>query len=809
MNILDYLKDNILILDGGMGSFLQAKGLQPGERPEPWNISHPDVVTAIHRSYFDAGSNAVITNTFGACGLRYSAEELQKIAEAAVRNARTAAAESASPQPKWVGLDVGPCGKLLKPFGDLDFEDAVEAFAVFIRAGAAQKPDFIFIETMSDCYETKAAVLAAKENADLPIFASNAYSENGRLLTGADPAVMTAMLEGLGVSAMGMNCSLGPDALLPVAEQYLERTSLPVIFKANAGLPRLENGQTVYDVTPAEFAQYVEEAVRKGVRIVGGCCGTTPETIAAIAKRVGGLKPAARAPQKQTVISSYSMALPFGAQPLLIGERINPTGKKRLKQAILDGDLSYLLSEAAGQEEKGVHAIDVNVGVPGIDEPAVLQRAVEEIQAVTNLPLQLDSSDPAALEAAMRIYNGKPLVNSVNGKQSSMDAVFPLIRKYGGVCVALTLDDGGIPMDARSRADIAAKIVREAEKYGIAKEDLVFDTLAMPVSASGEAANIALDALSLIRSELGCRTSLGVSNISFGLPSRGDINSAFFLRALDRGLSAAIINPYADDMMRAYYAYRALAGLDESCGDYIRYCEEHPKTAGPAAGQPAKDAAQDATANGSSPLQNAIVKGFRQQAGELAKELLRTLEPVDLINTEIIPALNRVGEGFEKGRIYLPQLLMSAEAATSAFDEVKTVMAARPLQKDAKKKCTVVVATVQGDIHDIGKNIAKLLLESYGFTVKDLGKDVPPETILEEVLRLKAPVAGLSALMTTTVPAMQQTIDLLKKEAPWCRVVTGGAVLTKDFADSIGSDCYAKDAMDTVRYAQTVDGDPS
>ena len=809
MNILDYVKDNILILDGGMGSFLQAKGLQPGERPEPWNISHPDIVTAIHRSYFDAGSNAVITNTFGACGLRYSADELQTIAEAAVRNARTAAAESASPQPKWVGLDVGPCGKLLKPFGDLDFEEAVEAFAVFIRAGAAQKPDFIFIETMSDCYETKAAVLAAKENADLPIFASNAYSENGRLLTGADPAVMAAMLEGLGVSAMGMNCSLGPDALLPVAEQYLERTSLPVIFKANAGLPRLEDGQTVYDITPAEFAGYVEEAVRKGVRIVGGCCGTTPETIAAIAKRVRHLKPVTVNVPKQTVISSYSMALPFGAQPVLIGERINPTGKKRLKQAILDGDLSYVLSEAAGQEEKGVHAIDVNVGVPGIDEPAVLKRAVEEIQAVTNLPLQLDSSDPAALEAAMRIYNGKPLVNSVNGKQSSLDAVFPLIRKYGGVCVALTLDDGGIPMDARARADIAAKIVREAEKYGIAKEDLVFDTLAMPVSASGEAANVALDALSLIRSELGCRTSLGVSNISFGLPYRGDINSAFFLRALDRGLSAAIINPYADDMMRAYYAYRALAGLDESCGDYIRYCETHPKAASPAAGQPAKDASQDAPATGSSPLQNAIVKGFRQQAGELAKELLRTLEPVDLINTEIIPALNRVGEGFEKGRIYLPQLLISAEAATSAFDEVKAVMAARPLQQDAKKKCAVVVATVQGDIHDIGKNIAKLLLESYGFIVKDLGKDVPPEVILEEVLRLKAPVAGLSALMTTTVPAMRQTIDLLKKEAPWCRVVTGGAVLTKDFADSIGSDCYAKDAMDTVRYAQTVDGDPA
>lgn len=807
MTILDYIKEDILILDGGMGSFLQEKGLQPGERPEPWNISYPEVVTAIHRSYFDAGSNAVITNTFGACGLRFSEEELQKIAAAAVANARRAAQESETPQPKWVGLDIGPCGKLLKPFGDLDFEEAVETFAVFVRAGAAQKPDFIFIETMSDCYEMKAAVLAAKENAPgLPIFASNAYSENGRLLTGADPAVMTAMLEGLGASAIGMNCSLGPDTLLPVAQQYLQRTSLPVIFKPNAGLPRLEDGRTVYDITPQEFAEITADAVRKGVRIVGGCCGTTPETIAEIAKRVRGLSLGHTEPEKRTVIASYSQALAFGRDPVLIGERINPTGKKRLKQAILDGDLSYVLSEAAGQEEKGVHAIDVNVGVPGIDEAAVLKAAVQEIQAVTNLPLQLDSSDPAALEAAMRIYNGKPLVNSVNGKQSSMDAVFPLVKKYGGVCIALTLDDGGIPMDAQARAEIAAKIVREAARYGIAKEDLIFDTLAMPVSASGEASNIALDALRLIREELGCCTSLGISNISFGLPSRGDINSAFFLRALDRGLSAAIINPYADDMMRAYHAYRALAGLDASCSEYIRYCEEHPKTADSgfsAAAVPAgTDVSADRTEQGS-PLQTAILKGFRQQAGELAREKLKTLQPVDLINAEIIPALNVVGEGFEKGRIYLPQLLISAEAATAAFDEVKAVMASRPLNA-AEKKCTVVVATVKGDIHDIGKNIAKLLLESYGFEVKDLGKDVPPEVILEAVKRWNAPVTGLSALMTTTVPAMEETIELLKKEAPWCRVVTGGAVLTKDFAESIGSDCYAKDAMDTVRYADTL-----
>ena len=804
MTILDYIKENILILDGGMGSFLQEKGLRPGERPEPWNISHPEVVTAIHRSYFDAGSNAVITNTFGACGLRFSEEELQKIAAAAVANARRAVQESKTPQPKWVGLDIGPCGKLLKPFGDLDFEETVETFAVFVRAGAAQKPDFIFIETMSDCYEMKAAVLAAKENApELPIFASNAYSENGRLLTGADPAVMSAMLEGLGASAIGMNCSLGPDALLPVAQQYLQRTSLPVIFKPNAGLPRLEDGRTVYDITPQEFAEITADAVRKGVRIVGGCCGTTPETIAEIAKRVRGLKPGHTDPGKRTVIASFSQALAFGKDPVLIGERINPTGKKRLKQAILDGDLSYVLSEAAGQEEKGVHAIDVNVGVPGIEEPAVLKAAVQEIQAVTNLPLQLDSSDPAALEAAMRIYNGKPLVNSVNGKQSSMDAVFPLVKKYGGVCIALTLDDGGIPMNAQARAEIAAKIVLEAARYGIAKEDLIFDPLAMPVSASGEAANIALDALRLIREELGCCTSLGISNISFGLPSRGDINSAFFLRALDRGLSAAIINPYAEDMMRAYHAYRALAGLDESCGGYIRYCEEHPKVTGQAPVQSAVTSSDAVPAEEGSPLQTAILKGFRQQAGELAKEKLKSVEPLDLIDTEIIPALNTVGEEFEKGRIYLPQLLISAEAANAAFDEVKMVMASKPLQ-ESQKKSAVVVATVKGDIHDIGKNIAKLLLESYGFEVKDLGKDVPPEVILEAVKRWNAPVAGLSALMTTTVPAMQETIELLKKEAPWCRVVTGGAVLTKDFAESIGSDCYAKDAMDTVRYADTL-----
>ena len=799
MKILDYLKDNILILDGGMGSFLQEKGLQPGERPEPWNLSHPEVITGIHKSYYDAGSNAVITNTFGACGLRFSKEELEEIAAAAVANARRAAEESDAPQPKWVGLDVGPCGKLLKPFGDLEFEDAVETFKLFLRAGAAQHPDFIFIETMSDCYETKAAVLAAKEVCDLPIFASNAYSDNGRLLTGADPAAMTAMLEGLGVAALGMNCSLGPDTLLPIAEQYLQVSSRSVIFKPNAGLPKLENGKTIYDVTPAEFGAYAAEAVKQGVRIVGGCCGTTPETIREIAKRVRDLKPLPIAPKRRTVISSYAHAALFGKDPVLIGERINPTGKKRLKQAILDGDMSYVLSEAAGQEEKGVHAIDVNVGVPGIDEAAVLKKAVEEIQAVTNLPLQLDSSDPAALAAAMRIYNGKPLVNSVNGKMESMDAVFPLVKEYGGAVIALTLDEEGIPMDAGKRVNIAEKIISEAAKYGIGREDLIFDTLAMPVSASKEAANIALAALERIHKDLGCCTSLGVSNISFGLPSRGAVNSAFLLRALDRGLSAAIINPYAEDMMRSYHAFRALAGLDENCGAYIRYCEDHPAAASPSA-VPAAALKPGGQQEGSG-LQNAVIKGFKEQSGLLAKELLKNMDPVDLINSEIIPALNTVGDGFAAGTVYLPQLLMSAEAASAAFEEVKAAMALRP-KADSGKRCTVVVATVKGDIHDIGKNIARLLLESYGFDAVDLGKDVAPERILEEVTRLHAPIAGLSALMTTTVPAMQETIELLKEKAPWCKVLTGGAVLTADFAEKIGSDCYAKDAMDTVHYAQ-------
>ena len=802
MKIFDYLKDNILILDGGMGSFLQQHGLQPGERPEPWNLSHPDIVTGIHRSYFDAGSNAVITNTFGACGLRFSGEELEQIAAAAVANARKAAEESDAPQPKWVGLDIGPCGKLLKPFGDLDFEDAVEAFAVFVRAGAACHPDFLFIETMSDCYETKAAVLAAKENSDLPIFVSNAYSENGRLLTGADPASMTAMLEGLGASAVGMNCSLGPDALLPIAEQYLEVSSVPVIFKPNAGLPRLENGKTVYDISPQRFAEIVSDAVRKGVRIVGGCCGTTPETIREIAQRVSGYRPSVIAKKERTVISSYGKAVVLGSDPVLIGERINPTGKKRLKQAILEEDMSYILNEAAGQEEKGVHAIDVNVGLPGIDEPAVLQAAVKEIQAVTNLPLQLDSSDPDALEAAMRIYNGKPLVNSVNGKRSSMDAVFPLVKKYGGTVIALTLDDGGIPMDADGRFAIAEKIVAEAEKYGIGRKDLVFDTLAMPVSASGQAANIALDALERISKELGCRTSLGISNISFGLPSREAVNSAFFLRALDRGLSAAIINPYSEDMMRSYHAFRALAGLDENCAGHIAFSEANPKAAPGSVQAAAAASRQDREENGSD-LKNAIVKGFKEQAGMAAKEILKDTAPLDLINRDIIPALNTVGDRFAAGKVYLPQLLMSAEAAGTAFEEVKAVLSALPLQ-EGEQKGTVVIATVRGDIHDIGKNIARLLLESYGFAVKDLGKDVEPRKIVDAVKEVHAPLAGLSALMTTTVPAMEETIELLKQEAPWCRVLTGGAVLTEDFADQIGSDCYAKDAMDTVHFAEEV-----
>ncbi len=795
--ITEFLKEHLLYLDGGMGTLLQEKGLAAGELPERWCLSHPDAVTEIHRAYYDAGSHVVNTNTFGANALKLGEEELERVVCAAINCARTAQRQSVGTQPKWIALDIGPLGRMLKPYGDLGFEDAVEIFAKTVRLGERYGADLIMIETMNDSYETKAALLAAKENSRLPVFVSNAYGAEGTLMTGASPAAMVALLEGMGADAIGVNCSLGPAALAPVVEEYLRYASIPVLLKPNAGLPKATDGKTVYDVSTEMFAKEVAALVEKGVRIVGGCCGTTPSYISALVAETKQTPPVPITKKNDTIVSSYTHAVVFGAEPILIGERINPTGKKRFKEALRAGDMDYILGEGLSQAERGVQLLDVNVGLPEIDESEMLTRTVKELQAVTDLPLQIDSSDADAMEAALRVYNGKAMINSVNGKEESMNAVFPLVKKYGGLVVALTLDEKGIPADAEGRVKIARRILARAQEYEIDKKDIIFDPLALTVSADPDAARETLRALTLIREELGCHTSLGVSNVSFGLPARDMINGTFFALALGRGLSAAIMNPYSTEMMKTYYAYRALSGLDENCANFIGFAQSVASTPAPSAPTAAPTAAEERF---SSPLVHAVVKGLRERAGALTREAIGSREPLAVVREEIIPALNTVGVGFENKTVYLPQLLMSAEAAKAAFEVIKEAMEGG----ESATKCAVVLATVKGDIHDIGKNIVKLLLENYGFDVTDLGRDVAPEEVVRAAKRVGAPLVGLSALMTTTVPAMEETVRLLHAELPECRVVVGGAVLNREYAENIGADRYAADAMETVRYAEEI-----
>ena len=795
MKLLEFLKNKTLYLDGGMGTLLQKRGLSAGELPERWNITHPDVIVDIHKSYLDAGSNVISTNTFGANLLKFSETELEEIIKAAIDNARRAI-ELSTQNDAFIALDIGPSGKMLRPYGDLDFEEAVSLFSRTVELGVKYGVDLIFIETMNDSYETKAALLAAKESSELPVFVSNAYGEDGKLMTGADPLSMVALLEGMGADAIGVNCSQGPRVLAPIVREYLKYSSLPIIMKANAGLPTVLNGVTVFDINEKEFAKEVSILVGEGVRAVGGCCGTTPEHISALVSATKDIDVIEIKEKNISVVSSYCRAVLFGECPVLIGERINPTGKKRFKEALRAGDIDYILKEGIAQEEKGAHILDVNVGLPEIDEVQMLRRVVCELQAISPLPLQIDTSDALAMEAALRRYNGKAMINSVNGKTESMEAVFPLVKKYGGLVVALTLDENGIPETAEGRVDIARRILCEAEKYGISKKDIIFDPLALTVSADDNAAVETLKAVEMISRELGCLTSLGVSNVSFGLPSRETVTSVFFTMALSKGLSAAIMNPYSVDMLKAYYSYLALSGLDASCAKYIEFASALPMQ------QSTTQAAQTvATVNSGeefkSELQRAIIKGLCSDAARACRELIASgVSPLDVVQNEVIPALDTVGVGFERKTVYLPSLLMSAEAAKAAFEIVKANMPA----EEKSAKATIVIATVKGDIHDIGKNIVKLLLENYGFNVVDLGRDVAPSIIVDKVVELGAPFVALSALMTTTVPAMEETIKLLRVSAPFARVVVGGAVLTQEYADMIGADAYAKDAMCAVRY---------
>lgn len=768
---------NIKFFDGSMGTMLQSMGLGAGELPELLNITDSEKVLSVHRAYAAAGSEYITTNTFGANRLKI--KDPEEVIRAGVHLAKSAG--------KKVALDIGPTGKLLQPMGELDFEDAVDIFAQMINAGK-DGSDLVLIETMSDTYEIKAAVLAAKENCDLPVFVTMIFDEKGRLLTGADVKTAVTMLEGLGVDAIGFNCGLGPAETLPLVEEIRKWTSLPIIVQPNAGLPESVNGKTVYNVSPEAFALDMKKAADMGVSCLGGCCGTTPEHIKKMIELCRDIP--ANIPQKKdlTLVSSYSQTVEIGEKPVIIGERINPTGKKLLKEALRRNDIEYIIKEGLKQTDAGAHILDVNVGLPEIDEAEMMGTAVKSLQSVIAAPLQIDTSNTAALERALRIYNGKPMINSVNGKAENMEAVFPLAKKYGGVVVCLCLDESGIPQTAQGRIKIAEKIIHTAANYGIDKKDLIVDALTMTISTDSSNGTETLKAVEYIRRTLGVNTVLGVSNISFGLPKRDAINTAFFTLALQSGLSAGIINPNSQSMMNAYYAFNALNGLDRNCTEYIKSVTVPEQTA------PA----------GSTTLRTAIVKGVKEDAAKCAAELLKTNDSLDVINHYIIPALDEVGDGFENNRIFLPQLLMSADSAKAAFDVIKEKMILSG--KKEKHGNKIVIATVHGDIHDIGKNIVKVLLSNYGFDVIDLGKDVPEEEVLKAVKENGIKLVGLSALMTTTVPAMEKTIALLHKNTN-AKVIVGGAVLTQSYADRIHADWYARDAMETVRIARSFFGE--
>ncbi len=806
--IMEEIRKRKVFFDGGMGSLLQAKGLKAGELPETWNLLRPEIIKEIHRDYLEAGCDILTTNTFGANRLKYPAGgafSLEDMINTAVANAKEAA-ESAGRG--FVALDLGPTGKLLKPLGDLDFDDAVEIYKEVAEAGSRAGADLVLVETMSDGYEAKAAVLAAKETCSLPVFATVTFDQNGKLLTGGNVESTVALLEGLGVDALGINCGLGPVQMKKILEELLRYVSVPVIVNPNAGLPRNQNGQTVYDIDADQFAAVMEDMADMGANVLGGCCGTTPGHIRKLVGRCRDKVQTLPEKKNRTVISSYTHGVAIGRDPVIIGERINPTGKSRFKQALRDHNMEYILQEGVTQQDHGAHVLDVNVGLPEIDEPRMMEEVVKELQSVIDLPLQIDTSDINAMERAMRVYNGKPLINSVNGKEESMRAVFPLVKRYGGVVVALTLDEGGIPETAEGRIRIARKIYATAALYGIGKEDILIDGLCLTVSSDSKGALTTLETLRKVRDELGGKTILGVSNISFGLPRRELINGAFFTMAMASGLNAAIINPNSQVMMQAYYTFRALADLDGQCGDYIRIYGGRPPAGGlgpgswGSGGRRGQAESGRPSSQGEMSLGDCICRGLKERAHEAVGALLGERGALDIINGEMIPALDVVGKGFEQGTVFLPQLLMSAEAAKAAFEVIKDRMAQSGESRE--KKGIIILATVKGDIHDIGKNIVKVLLENYSYQVVDLGKDVAPGVIVDEAIERRAPLVGLSALMTTTVPSMEETIARLRERAPWVKVMVGGAVLTEDYAKTIGADCYCRDAMASVNYAESV-----
>lgn len=799
----ELLGKKLIFFDGGMGTLLQNRGLQTGEIPETWNILHPEVIRQIHKEYLLAGSNVISANTFGAnvfkCkSLDYTVDELVSAGIRLTKEAIVEAREElrkegvldADNRPMYSALDIGSIGKLLKPLGEISFDEAYDVFKEIITAGDKAGADLILIETVSDSYEIKAAVLAAKENSNLPVVVTMIFDENGKLLTGGDVASVTAMLEGLGVDAIGFNCGLGPEQMKALLPQLTACCSLPIVINANAGLPVVVNGQTVFNVEPEEFAESVKTLVEKGASAVGGCCGTTPAHIKKVVDICKDMDIIPVTDKNLTVVSSYNHAVYFTRKPLIIGERINPTGKSKFKQALRDHDMEYIYKEGLTQEENGAHILDVNVGLPEIDEPKLMEEAVTGIQAIIDLPLQIDTSDTEAMERGLRYYNGKPMLNSVNGKKESMESVFPIAKKYGALLVCLCLDEDGIPETVEGRLKVAEKIVKTAAEYGIPRKNLVMDALVLTISTGQNNANITLETLRRIRYEMGLHTVLGVSNISFGLPERSHINTAFFTMAMNNGLSAGIVNPSSEPMMAAYYSFNALIGEDDQCMEYItKYSQAQCKPK-----EKQESSAQELT------LDDAIIRGLSESAYNATIKLLeQNVDSLSIINDKLIPALDVVGKGFEEKKMFLPQLLMSADAAKASFEAIKTTLSKQG--KSSESKAKIIIATVKGDIHDIGKNIVKTLLENYGFEMIDLGKDVDPELILKTVEEQNIKLVGLSALMTTTVVNMEETIKLLRDNGADCKVMVGGAVLTQEYADMIGADFYSKDAMGSVRYA--------
>ena len=786
-SILERLSRERLYFDGATGTELQKLGLMPGESPELMNLRSPEAVTRLHRAYLDAGADIIKTNTFGANRLKF--ENYGEIIDAALSLAKCACGDRVD---KYIALDIGPTGKMLEPLGDLKFEDAVDVFAEVVRRGK-DGSDLILIETMSDTLEMKAAVIAAKENSDLPVFVTCVFDATGKMLTGGSPEVAVEMLEGLGVDALGMNCSLGPDMMAELLPRFLSAASVPIIVNPNAGLPEVVDGGVRFSFNEETFCKYMKK-MAPFCAVLGGCCGTSPDYIGALVAATRDIKIEENPNKPHTRVTSYAKTVDIGEGTVIVGERLNPTGKKKLKEALRTGNMSYVLEEAVAEAEAGAHVLDVNVGLPDINEREKMCEVIRAVQAVSDLPLQIDTADPEVLASAMRAYNGKPLVNSVNGSEKSMAAVLPLVKKYGGVLIALTLDEDGIPESVEGRVEIAERIIARAAEYGIEKKDVVVDPLALAVSADPLSATLTLETVKALH-ERGIYTSLGVSNISFGLPRRDLINSAFFSMALAAGLNVAIINPMAHGMMSAYYAHEALVGRDEQCKKYIGFAESLPTDENANTGTRVEKKADDPIA---STLMDAIIRGLSERARALAADALTRADALTVIDTEIIPALGEVGKRFERSEIFLPSLLSSAEAASGAFEVLKASLKTESNELGER----VILATVEGDMHDIGKNIVKVILESHGYTVIDLGRNVPPERILDEALATGTRLVGLSALMTTTVPAMERTVKLLRECAPTVRVMVGGAVMNAEYAEMIGADFYASDAMGAAQICK-------